>query len=233
MISKTLSGLCLAGMEKPFNCPAYLYNQMRLIKNAGIFIIFGSILFAASGVSAETRIIFLGDSITSGLGVEKSQAYPHLVGKSLESMGYKGIKIINAGISGSTSASALSRLQWHTRIKPDILILALGANDGLRGLSTEKMKGNLDITIQYALDQKIKVILTGMEIPPNYGPQYTEDFRNVFQYLSEKYEISFMPFLLKDVGGIAALNQPDGVHPNSEGHKIITKNILKYILENL
>lgn len=206
---------------------------MRFIKNVVILLIFGSILFSSSFIAAETRILFLGDSITAGLGLEKKQAYPHLVGESLEGMGYKDIKIINAGISGSTSASALSRLKWHTRIKPDILILALGANDGLRGLSTEEMKSNLDVTIQYALDQGIKVILAGMEMPPNYGPQYTREFRNVFHYLSDKYDISFMPFLLKDVGGIDSFNQPDGIHPNYEGQKIIAGNIITYILENL
>lgn len=117
-------------------------SQIRFIKNMVILLIFSSILFTSSIIAAETRILFLGDSITSGLGVERTQAYPHLVGESLEGMGYKDIKIINAGISGSTSASALSRLKWHTRVKPDILILALGANDGLRGLSTEEMKSN-------------------------------------------------------------------------------------------
>ena len=208
-------------------------NRIKFLKNVIIWVIFSSVLFSSSFIAAETRILFLGDSITAGLGVEKAQAYPHLVGESLESMGYKDIKIINAGISGSTSASALSRLKWHTRRKPDILILALGANDGLRGLSTEEMKSNLDETIQYALGQGIKVILAGMEMPPNYGPQYTKDFRNVFQYLADKYEISFMPFLLKDVGGIDSFNQPDGIHPNYEGQKIIARNILTYILENL
>jgi acyl-CoA thioesterase-1 len=208
-------------------------NQMKLLKNTLKLLIFGSLLSASSVAAAETRILFMGDSITAGLGVENSQAYPYLVGETLRLKGYKDIKIINAGISGSTSASALSRLQWYTRIKPDILVLALGANDGLRGLSTEEMKTNLDEAIQYAFDQGIKVILTGMEMPPNYGPQYTKAFRNVFQDLAQKYKIRFMPFLLKNVGGIAELNQPDGVHPNPEGHKIIAKNILPYILEDL
>jgi acyl-CoA thioesterase-1 len=118
-------------------------------------------------------------------------------------------------------------------VKPDILVLALGANDGLRGLSTKTMKTNLDRTIQYALDQGIRVVLAGMEIPPNYGPEYTRAFHRVFHDLARKHEISFMPFLLKDVGGVAALNQPDGIHPNADGHQMIAENILIYILENL
>ena len=206
---------------------------MKSLKNIVALFILGSLLGMCSIAAAETRILFLGDSITAGLGVEKEQAYPHLVGEALKHMGYKDIHIINAGISGSTSASALSRLQWHSRIKPDILVLALGANDGLRGLSTQEMKTNLDTAIQYALDQGIKVILAGMEIPPNYGSQYTKNFRNVFRDLALKHNISFMPFLLKDVGGVARLNQPDGIHPNQQGHQIIAKNILPYILENL
>jgi len=206
---------------------------MKGLKYTTKFFILGSLLWMCSLAAAETRILFMGDSITAGLGLEKTQAYPHLVGEALKLKGYKDIKSINAGISGSTSASALSRLRWHTRIKPDILVLALGANDGLRGLPTQKMKINLDKAIQYALDQGIKIILAGMEIPPNYGAEYAKDFRNVFKDLAQRHEISFMPFLLKGVGGIARLNQSDGIHPNPDGHQIIAKNILIYILENL
>jgi len=206
---------------------------MKSLKNVVALFILGSLLGMCSIAAAETRILFLGDSITAGLGVEKEQAYPHLVGEALRLKGYEDIHIINAGISGSTSASALSRLQWHSRIKPDILVLALGANDGLRGLSTQETKTNLDRAIQFALNQGIKVILAGMEMPPNYGSQYTKDFRNVFIELAQKHKISFMPFLLKDVGGVATLNQPDGIHPNPQGHQIIAKNMIPYILENL
>ena len=206
---------------------------MKSLKNILALIILGSLLWMCSTATAETRILFLGDSITAGLGVEKTQAYPHLVGEALRRNGYEDIDIINAGISGSTSSSALSRLHWHTRIKPDILVLALGANDGLRGLSTQEMTTNLDTAIQYALDQGIKVILAGMEMPPNYGSQYTEAFRDVFKNLAQKHKIGFMPFLLKDVGGVADLNQPDGIHPNPKGHQIIAENILTYILDNL
>ncbi|MBN1847522.1 MAG: arylesterase [Deltaproteobacteria bacterium] len=206
--------------------------KMRLRKNVVKILILGVLLWTGSA-AAETRILFLGDSITAGLGVEKEQAYPHLVGKALRLKGYEDVTIINAGISGSTTASALSRLQWHTRMRPDILVLALGANDGLRGLSTREMKTNLDATIQYALDQGIKVILAGMELPPNYGAEFARAFRAVFKDLAQKHPIGFMPFLLKDVGGVARLNQPDGIHPNPDGHEIIARNILTHILENL
>jgi acyl-CoA thioesterase-1 len=206
---------------------------MKSLKLIFTLCIMGSLLWMCSTAVAEIRILFLGDSLTAGLGVEKEQAYPHLVGEALRRKGYEDIYIINAGISGSTSASALSRIKWHSRLKPDILVLAMGANDGLRGLSTQEMKTNLDTSIQYALDRDIKVILAGMEMPPNYGSQYTKNFRNVFIGLAQEHKISFMPFLLKDVGGVVKLNQPDGIHPNSEGHRIIAKNMLPYILDNL
>jgi len=191
------------------------------------------LLWISNPALAEIKILFLGDSITAGFGVEKEQAYPFLVDKSLEKAGHNQIKIINAGISGSTSASAVSRLKWYLKIKPDILVLALGGNDGLRGLSVKKMKINLERTIQLALKYHIKIILAGMQIPMNYGPRYTRDFRNVYQELSKQYAVVFMPFLLKDVGGIAHLNLPDGIHPTPVGHKIIARNIMKYLLEAL
>lgn len=183
-------------------------------------------------LQAETRILFLGDSITAGYGIDKEKAYPELVRQELVNKGFS-IKVINAGISGSTSASAISRLKWYNRIKPDILILALGGNDGLRGISIAAISDNLEKSIQYALDKGMKVILAGMQMPPNYGKRYTTDFRNVYTILAKQYPITFMPFLLKDVGGIPGLNLPDGIHPTPEGHQLIAGNILPYILENL
>ncbi|MBU0972305.1 MAG: arylesterase, partial [Proteobacteria bacterium] len=142
-------------------------------------------------------------------------------------------KIINGSISGSTTAGALSRLKWFLRAKPKILVLALGANDGLRGLSTEEMAQNLDKTIVLAKKNHIRVVLAGMKIPPNYGPEYSNEFARVFEALAEKYHLSFIPFLLKDVAGIASLNQADGIHPNQEGHKIIAATVFPFILEQL
>ncbi|MBT4269242.1 MAG: arylesterase [Deltaproteobacteria bacterium] len=182
---------------------------------------------------AETRILFLGDSITAGYGIEKDKAYPALVDAALKQKGLRDIRIINAGISGSTTASAMSRLKWYTRVQPHILVLALGGNDGLRGITVQSMEINLAKSIQYALSKGMKVILAGMQIPPNYGEDYTTAFRKVFSRLSARYPITFMPFLLKDVGGNPELNLPDGIHPTPEGHRLITGNIMPYILENL
>ncbi len=182
---------------------------------------------------AETKILFIGDSITAGLGVEIEDSYPSLIDGMLKKKGYHSIRIINGSISGSTTASALSRLNWYKKIKPDILVLALGANDGLRGLPVSGMEENLDQTIRFALDSGMKVILAGMEVPPNYGPDYSLDFRTVYHTLAKRNDVILFPFLLQDVGGIPELNQADGIHPNREGHKVIADHAITYILELL
>ena len=188
---------------------------------------FGLILF--SGICfSQTLIVALGDSLTEGFGVSKEEAYPFLVEKELFGKGH-AVKLINAGISGSTSASAASRLKWYIRSQPDIIILALGGNDGLRGLSVAHMKKNLSKAIELAQSEKIQVLLSGMQIPLNYGTRYTESFRKVFHELAELYKLPIIPFLLKDVGGIPSLNQPDGIHPNPEGHQIIAATVLKHL----
>ena len=148
-----------------------------------------------------------------GTGVETEEAYPSLLTPLLQARGYRDVKIINAGISGSTTASALSRLKWYERIAPRILFLALGANDGLRGLSLTAMTSHLNETIETAISRGMMVILAGMEIPPNYGPDYTRQFREVFPALAAKHGIPLMPFLLKDVAGTQSI-QPGGRHPS-------------------
>jgi len=184
-------------------------------------------------VIADTRILFLGDSITAGLGVQPEEAYPALVIAALKQRGFTAVEGINAGISGSTSASALARLKWYLRVKPDLMVLALGGNDGLRGLSVQSLHDNLAETIRLALANGVKVILAGMEMPPNYGLEYTQAFRRVYRELARAYPITFMPFLLESVGGHPELNLPDGIHPTADGHRIIAEKLLPYILENL
>ena len=174
----------------------------------------------------QTLIVALGDSLTEGFGVTKEEAYAFIVEKELLRKGHS-IKVVNAGISGSTSASALSRIKWHIRSQPDIIIIALGGNDGLRGLSVAHMKKNLSKAIELALSEKIEVLLAGMKIPLNYGTKYTETFQDVFYELADLYKLSIIPFLLKDVGGVPSLNQPDGIHPNPDGHQIIAVTVLR------
>jgi len=181
----------------------------------------------------EIRILFLGDSITAGLGVKKEAAFPAVVGRMLEQQGMANVTVINAGISGSTTASGLSRLKWQLKTDFQVLVLALGANDGLRGLSLDSMAQNLDATIALALEHNLCVILAGMEMPPNYGPEYTEQFRRTFRDLAKKHDISLIPFLLDQVGGVADMNQADGIHPNPAGHRQVAATVLPYIEECL
>ncbi len=181
-----------------------------------------------SYATEKTLIVALGDSLTEGFGVSKEEAYPYLVEQELIGKGYT-VRIINAGISGSTSASASSRMQWFVRVKPDIVILALGGNDGLRGLSVKHMKKNLGKAIKLASSKNIVVLLAGMQIPLNYGHDYTKSFRNAFYELAEQYQLPLIPFLLEDVGNVAGLTLPDGIQPNPEGHEIISRTVLQHL----
>lgn len=174
---------------------------------------------------AERILLFLGDSLTAGFGVEPEQAYPRLLGDMLAADGLADIRIVNGGISGSTSASALSRLQWYKKIQPSVLFLALGANDGLRGLTMEEMEHNLTAVIEAAKAQGMSIVLAGMELPPNYGQEYTGAFRQVYRDLAARHTLTLIPFLLQGVGGVAALNQVDGIHPNAEGHRQIARHV--------
>ena len=174
-------------------------------------------------------ILFLGDSLTEGYGLEEGESFPDMLSDRYAAEGRKNLKIINAGISGSTSASALGRLQWYIRAQPDLLVLSLGANDGLRGLSVDALKANLIKTIEFAQSMDVKVVLTGMLIPPNYGPDYTSAFAQVFPDLAAQYQLTFLPFLLAGVAGITELNQGDGIHPNLEGTKIVAETLYNFL----
>jgi len=197
-----------------------------------IFVLSWIILFNKN-LLADTKIVFLGDSITAGYKLDKKEAYPYLIQKKLAELKYKDFKIINGGVNGSTTASAKSRLIWYLRVKPNILFLALGANDGLRGKEITSIKNNLSQAIKLALKNNIKVILAGMKIPTNYGKKYSKQFENIFSELAKKYKIDLMPFLLKDVATKKELNLNDGIHPNPKGHQVISKNVLPYITKLL
>lgn len=187
---------------------------------------------AAPASSNETVIVALGDSLTEGLGVTPSSAYPALLEEKLKKSG-KNVKVINAGISGSTSASGPARMKFLLKNKPHWVIVALGANDGLRGLKPDEMKKNLASTIEIAKSGGAKVLLAGMRAPPNLGPQYTKAFERVFSDLAKDRSIVFVPFLLDRVAGELKFNQSDGLHPNEEGHKIIGDLIFKSIEKKL
>lgn len=179
-------------------------------------------------IMAAPKILFLGDSLTAGYGIDPEKAYPNLVKDILKKEDVE-ITVINASISGSTSASAISRLKWSLRGKPDVMLLALGANDGLRGIKLHSTKENLKNAIKLAKSKGVKVILAGMQIPPNYGPEYTKEFKQMFPDLKKEEGVTLLPFLLKDVAGQRKLNLDDGIHPNEEGHKVIAKTVAPYI----
>jgi acyl-CoA thioesterase-1 len=188
---------------------------------------------APAPASTRPRIVFLGDSLTAGLGLDAEQSVPSLVQKHLDAEGYK-YEVVNAGVSGDTSAGGLRRLEWSLDGDVRILVVELGANDGLRGLPVAQMKQNLQTIVQTARKRGIDVLLTGMEAPPNYGVAYTSEFRRVFRDLAAQERVAFMPFFLYEVAGIPTLNIADGIHPNPAGARIVEANLwrsLKPLIE--
>ena len=177
----------------------------------------------------------LGDSLTAGLGLVESESFPHLLQQRIDEDGYE-FDVENAGVSGDTSAGGLRRLDWALQGDVRVLILALGANDGLRGVPVTEMKKNLSTIIERAQGRGIVVILAGMEAPPNYGQEYAASFRQAYRDVALKHRVVFIPFLLDKVAGQSALNQADGIHPNAQGARVITDNvwaILKPLLDQI
>jgi acyl-CoA thioesterase-1 len=193
---------------------------------------------AAKGAHDETsssapRIVVLGDSLTAGLGLASEQAYPALLQERLKAEGLN-YQVVNAGVSGDTSAGGLSRLDWALEGNVRVLIVSLGGNDGLRGLPADQLQKNLGQIIERAQARHIKVILTGMEAPPNYGRDYIVAFHDVYPALAREYHVTLVPFLLQGVAGNQTLNQPDGIHPTAAGARIVADNVwsvLKPVLE--
>ena len=173
---------------------------------------------------ARPRIVVLGDSLTAGSGLSADEAYPALLGQRLAAEGLN-YEVVNAGVSGDTSAGGLARLDWAFDGNVRLLIVALGANDGLRGLPAEQLKRNLSQIIERAQARGIKVVLAGMEAPPNWGRAYFVGFHLVYPLLAQRYHVALVPFLLQGVAGREDLNQPDLLHPNKEGARIVAENV--------
>ena len=172
----------------------------------------------------ESRIVVLGDSLTAGLGLPVEDAYPAVLQRRLDGKRLK-YQVINAGVSGGTSAACLSRLDWALEGDVRILILALGANDALRGLPVPQLKDNLAHIIEHAQARGVKVVLAGMEAPPNWGDEYTKAFHDVYPALASQYHLALVPFLLEGVAGVDRLNQRDGIHPTAEGDRIVADTV--------
>ena len=180
---------------------------------------------AATAATSRPKIVVLGDSLTAGLGLQPSQSYPAVLQQRLTEAGY-GWEVVNAGVSGDTTAAGLDRLDWaldEPNVK--ILVLELGANDGLRGLPPADIEKNLATIIERARARGIAVLLAGMEAPPNYGPDYTLAFHRVYPDLARKYHVPLIPFLLDNVAGIPSLNQADGIHPTAAGAQIVADTV--------
>ncbi len=174
------------------------------------------------------RVVVLGDSLTAGLGLSLKNAYPTLLQERISGEGLR-YTVVNAGGSGDTSAGGLARLDWALDGDVRVLIVALGGNDGLRGLPPSELATNLSTIIERAQGRGIAVILAGMEAPPNFGRQYTDEFHRVFPTLAGKYKLPLVPFLLEGVAGMASLNQSDGIHPTAEGARIVADNVWKVL----
>ena len=187
---------------------------------------------ATRGAESERVIVCLGDSLTEGYGLSPERAYPSLVERMLRERG-QTVRVVNAGISGSTSASAVSRLRWQLRSRPEIVVIALGGNDGLRGVDVAATRANLSAAIDLAQESGARVLLAGMKLPPNYGREYTSSFEAIFPALAKQHGVALLPFLLEGVAADPALNLPDGIHPNERGTEIVARNVLAALLPML
>lgn len=198
-------------------------------------VLFLLLLFSSFLVLKKQKtIIFFGDSLTAGYGLSTEQAFPFIVEQELLNRGLD-YKVVNAGLSGETSAGGLTRIDWILNQPVDIFVLELGANDGLRGLPLDQTKKNLQSIIEKVQKKnpEVEIVLAGMMVPPNMGKEYSDQFTSMYLELAENNETIFIPFLLDGVGGHSDLNLPDGIHPNVEGHKIVAKTVLKSLEEIL
>ncbi len=186
------------------------------------------------GQEKRKRIVFFGDSITAGYQLTLQDAFPHLIQERLDSLGYK-YEVVNAGLSGDASTGGLDRLNWVISQPLDIFVLELGGNDGLRGLSLDQTENNLKAIIDGVRSkyENATIILAGMQIPPNIGTDYREEFKDMFPRIAREKSVELIPFLLEGVGGDKELNLPDGIHPNEAGHAIVAETVWKYLKKHL
>jgi len=196
-------------------------------------LILGFFLLLTAAAPTPRNILFLGDSITAGYGLEPAQAYPALIQGKINAKRWP-FKVINAGQSGDTTAGGLSRMDWLLRNHIDVLVLELGGNDGLRGLPAETTGKNLQAIIGRSREKypDVKILLAGMQVPPNMGRDYAKQFNTIFADIAKKNKAALVPFVLEGVGGVPALNLPDGIHPTAKGHEIVAANVWK-VLEPL
>ena len=198
-------------------------NQDEMVKNNPV-----------DSLAKKKTILFFGNSLTAGYGVDPSEAYPELIQDKIDSL-HLNYKVINAGVSGETTSDGDSRIEWILKQPVDIFVLELGGNDGLRGIPLSVTEKNLQLIIDKvkAKYPDTKIILEGIQIPPNMGQDYTAKFKEIYPRLASKNKIQLLPFLLKGVGGDPKLNQRDGIHPTAEGHKIVAENVWEILKSDL
>jgi acyl-CoA thioesterase-1 len=196
----------------------------------GFKVLFILALVILQSVPKSQTILFFGDSLTAGYGLSTEEAFPSLIEKQLVKKGKK-VTVVNAGLSGETSAGGLSRIDWILKQPVEIFVLELGANDALRGLPLDQTRKNLQAIIDKVKTKypKTKIVLAGMMVPPNLGNEYTNQFQKMFPDLAKKNNATLIPFLLQGVAGDEKLNQADGIHPTAEGHKIVATTVSKII----
>ncbi len=187
------------------------------------------LLLGPARAADEPRIVVLGDSLTAGFGLAREDAFPDRLEAALRAEGHQW-QVVDAGISGDTSAGGLARLDWVLADQPDIVIVELGANDGLRGLPTDRMEVNLDAILARTVEAGASTLLAGMRAPANFGADYAAAFRAVYERLAARHRVAFYPFFLEGVAMEAALNQPDGIHPNAAGVAEIVRRILPHVV---
>jgi acyl-CoA thioesterase-1 len=181
-----------------------------------------------TAAGARPLVVFLGDSLTAGYGLPEADAYPALIEAALAAEG-RPVRVVNAGVSGDTSAGGLARLDWVLRLEPDVVVVELGPNDGLRGLPLEATEANLRRIVERSRAAGARVLLAGMLIPPNYGPDYAGRFAAIYPRLAAELDVPLVPFLLEGVGGELDLNLADGIHPNAAGHRRLADNVMPHL----
>jgi acyl-CoA thioesterase-1 len=181
-----------------------------------------------SPVPAAVRVVFLGDSLSAGLGLAEADAFPSLVRDLLREAGHE-VDVVNAGVSGDTSAGGLSRVDWALRQEPHILVVELGGNDALRGQPLENTENNLRLIVRRGLDSGARVVLLGMDLPTNYGPDYAGSFADMYERIAREERVLLVPEFVREVGTDPAMMQPDGLHPTAEGHRLLAESLVPYL----
>lgn len=210
--------------------------SLHIATAIGCIVIAAASLFGAAAApalaeataDARPKLVAFGNSLTSGLGVSAEDAYPAQLQRRLDEAGFR-YRVINAGVSGDTSAGGLRRVRWILNSKPTLVILELGGNDGLRGLSLAETKRNLEQIIEQLQQASVTVVLAGMKLPPNYGQEYTQGFEEIYPALARRYRLKLIPFFLDGIAGETELNQADGIHPTAEGYRIIVANLFELL----